>query len=50
MSKGMTRVGPLSCNVGGCTSTGIGAISGFAALPYSYTSLREVQSCSVSVW
>ena len=48
MSKGMTRVGPDSCKLGGCTRTGMGAISGFAAEPYSYTSLRDVQAASVA--
>ena len=33
---------------GGWTSTGMGAISGFAAEPYSYTSEREVQAASVA--
>ena len=35
MSKGMIRVSPSSCRLGGCTRTGIGAMSGFAAAPYS---------------
>lgn len=48
MSNGMIRVGPDSCSEGGWTSTGMGAISGFAAAPYSYTSEREVQAASVA--
>jgi hypothetical protein len=28
----------------------MGAISGFAAEPYSYTSLRDVHAASVSAW
>ena len=47
MSNGMIRVGPDRA-ARGWTSTGMGAISGFAAEPYSYTSEREVQAASVA--
>jgi len=31
----MIRVEPCACRIAGCTSTGMGAITGFAAAPYS---------------
>ena len=48
MSKGMTRVPPSWCSAGGCTSTGMGAMVGFAAAPYSKMEACAAHAFSVA--